>query len=276
MKVVHMLLALVGGFFLAFGALAPPAAAKTEKEVMQCVDTALDHKPFSGTKAQRLAQARRLQPNVDLFINGSWTDLPKGSNPYRLCGGGSSAEQLAAANKEIDRLKALVYDPATGKTWQEVATGLRAQLATVTADTYLTVGEGNNQKQVKYKDLVSGQQVRLDRARQFDYVQWSLIVLALLIIGLLAWTLVRNRGAAAKHNTELRDRNNLINTLRNDSPAAQDVLRRLRNQESVEHIARSRNGQSYARPAEPPSEAETDEPLFGDDHRRPPPDQDQR
>jgi hypothetical protein len=270
MKLSSLTALIVGALalFLAFFGSPGEARAHPESQVMACTMATLDHKPFTGTKAERLHKARHLQPGEDLWINGAWMDLPKGSNPYRLCASNSS-EQLAASTKALADMKALAYDPE-GRTWQSRAANAETRLKKANEATFFYQGSGKNLKKVYYRDLAAAQAAKLKRAAGTDWLQTFII--AILVIMLVAGALAAFFFLRQRKQVEDSPEQQLVEILREDDENADWVLSKLRTGLPHGELLR----QYYAKRAEeadlgpsPRPRGDTDDaPLFGDERRQ--------
>ena len=81
------------------------AYAQTRAETLSCMKAGLEAKPFTGSYASRLKQARQLQAGtVQVRVNDSWKPLPVGGSLWQLCEGPTLEERLDSANLTIGEL----------------------------------------------------------------------------------------------------------------------------------------------------------------------------
>lgn len=90
-----MIATFVVAFIMGFGGLPSTALAKTNADVRACVDQRFAEEPFTGTLAQKEAQARRLP--ADKPFGKSQPTLPQGGSLWNYCKTGPSALELATA-----------------------------------------------------------------------------------------------------------------------------------------------------------------------------------
>jgi hypothetical protein len=78
----------------------PPAApVATIGEIDHCKDKALIAEPFTGSAAQREAQAKKLAVGTKVLINGVWTSLNSGEFVWERCNASIVAAKTAALVK---------------------------------------------------------------------------------------------------------------------------------------------------------------------------------
>lgn len=82
-----------------------PAVAHTASDTVACMKAGLEAKPFTGSYASRLKQARHLRADtVQVMVNNTWKPLPVGGSLWQLCEGPTLEQQLASANLTIGEL----------------------------------------------------------------------------------------------------------------------------------------------------------------------------
>lgn len=157
MSKLWALLVLVG--VCSFGS---QAFAKTNMEVLTCMNAALQSAPFTGTQSQRLKQARHLQAGTNLLIGKEFTPTTtEKSSAWRLCEGPTLQEQLDSANAYVDNLL------EENSELSDRVAGLKTKL------------KNNDQELNKVKDLTQQQQHKLSDARFLSTVQWIVMVVLL-------------------------------------------------------------------------------------------------
>lgn len=87
---------------------AQPARAAAPQAAMTCVDRALAAAPFTGSRRERLHQARHLQIGTTVLINGVQTALKKGDTVWSLCQGPDPRLRLQQLESENARLRVQV------------------------------------------------------------------------------------------------------------------------------------------------------------------------
>lgn len=81
------------------------AYAQTRAETLSCMKAGLEAKPFTGSYASRLKQARHLRADtVQVMVNNTWKPLPVGGSLWQLCEGPTLQERLNSANLTIGEL----------------------------------------------------------------------------------------------------------------------------------------------------------------------------
>lgn len=120
---------------------AQPARAAAPQAAMTCVDRALAAAPFTGSRRERLHQARHLQIGTTVLINGVQTALKKGDTVWSLCQGPDPRLRLQQLESENARLRSLAYyqtadanNRLTAHTYKDLAAQRRVRLDAVTRE----------------------------------------------------------------------------------------------------------------------------------------------
>lgn len=153
MLLKHMwaLIALV--FAITVGGFVTEASAKTNAENVACRDAGFAALPFSGTLAEKEAHARNLAIGTEVLVDGVMVKLAAGESLWSRCATAPTAPtplqvanaRISALETERGRLEGLAYKSiatrytatdfvATGVTWKDTATALKAERDAAQAD----------------------------------------------------------------------------------------------------------------------------------------------
>lgn len=166
-----------------------PAAAHTATDTLTCMKAGLEAKPFTGSYASRLKQARQLQAGtVQVRVNDSWKTLPVSGSLWQLCEGPSLQERLDSANLTIGELA------QTNGTLTEKVGKLTTELET-------TGGE-----LTKAKTANADLQHKLANRTFVSNIQWVVMVVLAFALILLAYDPQITAWQEARHQRSVHKR----------------------------------------------------------------------